>query len=69
MDKSFNAWKRDYDQINRSTSGGVSNISSALTTAMDALPAMTEQKKKIDMHLQIASKILAEIKRRDLDKL
>jgi hypothetical protein len=36
---------------------------------MDALPAMTEKKKKVDMHVQIASKMLAEIKRRDLDKL
>jgi hypothetical protein len=36
---------------------------------MDALPAMTEKKKKVDMHVQIASKMLSEIKRRDLDKL
>ncbi len=30
---------------------------------------MTERKKKIDMHVQIASKILSEIKRRGIDKL
>lgn len=36
---------------------------------MDALPAMTERKKKIDMHVSIASKILHEIKRRGIDKL
>jgi len=30
---------------------------------------MTERKKKIDMHVQIASKILQEIKRREIDKL
>ena len=30
---------------------------------------MTERKKKIDMHVQIASKILGEIKRRAIDKL
>ena len=29
---------------------------------MDALPVMTERKKKIDMHVQVASKILQEIK-------
>ena len=51
VDKSFNQWKKEYDKINSSTTGGVSDISSVLTSAMDALPAMTEQKKKIDMHL------------------
>lgn len=30
---------------------------------------MTERKKKIDMHVSIASKILSEIKRRQIDKL
>jgi len=42
VDKSLNAWKREYEQINRKTAAGVGDISSALTTAMDALPAMTE---------------------------
>jgi len=69
VNKSFDAWKKEYDRINSSTSAGVSDISSALTSAMDALPAMTEKKKKVDMHVQIASKILSEIKRRELDKL
>lgn len=36
---------------------------------MDAIPIMTEKKKKIDMHVSIASKILYEIKRRGIDKL
>lgn len=69
VNKSFDSWKKEYDKINSSTSAGISDISSALTSAMDALPAMTEKKKKVDMHVQIASKILSEIKRRDLDKL
>jgi hypothetical protein len=30
---------------------------------------MTEQKRKIDMHVSIATKILQEIKRREIDKL
>lgn len=30
---------------------------------------MTERKKKIDMHVQMASRILKEIKRREIDKL
>lgn len=36
---------------------------------MDALPEMTARKTKIDMHVQIASKILAEIGRRELNNL
>lgn len=69
VNKSFDNWKKEYDKINSSTSAGVTDISTALTSAMDALPAMTEKKKKVDMHVQIASKMLGEIKRRDLDKL
>lgn len=36
---------------------------------MDQIPQMTERKKKIEMHVQIATKILSEIKRRQIDKL
>jgi hypothetical protein len=36
---------------------------------MDQIPQMTERKKKIEMHVQIATKILSEIKRRSIDKL
>jgi hypothetical protein len=44
-------------------------MASALTSAMDALPIMTERKKYIDMHIQIASKILSEINRREMNSL
>ena len=47
----------------------MSDISSNLTEAMDMIPQMTERKKKIDMHVKIASKILGDIKRREIDKL
>jgi hypothetical protein len=36
---------------------------------MDKIPMMTEKKKKVDMHIQTATKILSEIKRRSIDKL
>lgn len=65
-------WKEEYDQINKRASSGngqVTDISSTLTTAIDQIPQMTERKKKIEMHVQIASKILGEIKRRGLDEL
>jgi hypothetical protein len=51
VNKSFDSWKKEYDRINNSTSAEISEISSALTSAMDALPAMTEKKKKVDMHV------------------
>lgn len=57
-----------YQRMNQQTSS-VNDISSSLATAMDAIPEMTEMKRKIDMHVQIASKILYDIKRRSLDKL
>jgi hypothetical protein len=40
-----------------------------MTMALDKLPQMTERKKKIDMHVKIASKILSDIKSRQIDKL
>ena len=51
------------------TQTSVDAMSQQLTNAMDALPAMTERKKKIDMHLETASKVLKEINRRELNNL
>jgi len=42
----------------------MADLSNNLTMALDKLPQMTERKKKIDMHVKIASKILTEIKSR-----
>ena len=36
---------------------------------MDAMPEMTARKTKIDMHVTIATKILSEIKRRELNNI
>ena len=36
---------------------------------MDALPAMTEAKRKVDMHVNIATKLGEEIRRREIDTL
>ena len=63
VDKEMNKWKEEYDTMNKAQTS-VNAISEQLTSAMDALPAMTERKKKIDMHVQVASKILSEINRR-----
>jgi len=45
------------------------DLTSNMTMALDKLPKMTERKKKVDMHVKIASKILTEIKSRQIDKL
>lgn len=68
VDKAMSAWKEEYDKISSKTSS-VHDISSSLTQAMDQIPQMTERKKRIEMHVQIASRILAEIKRRGIDEL
>ena len=75
VDRAMNQWKLEYDAISSSkkggegSGGGNTDITSSLTTAMDVIPQMTERKKKIEMHVQIATRILAEIKRREIDKL
>lgn len=36
---------------------------------MDKLPVMQDKKKKIDMHVKLATQLLTEIKSRQIDKL
>ena len=45
------------------------NISDDLTHALDKLPVLTEKKRKVDMHLKVASYIFKQIQERSLDKL
>lgn len=40
-----------------------------MTNAMDAFPELSARKTKIDMHVQLATKILSEIGRRELNNL
>ena len=37
--------------------------------AIDKLPVMQDKKKKIDMHVKLASRLLTDIKSRQIDKL
>ena len=77
VDKALSEWTREYEKIGGGAQGASdqtgptssSDLSSNLTLAIDKLPQMTEQKKKIDMHVKIASNILGEIKSRGIDKL
>ena len=68
MDKALNQWKTEYEQLN-AKKANISEFSTSLTSAIDAIPKMTEKKRKIDMHVSLATKILSEIKRREIDKL
>lgn len=40
-----------------------------MTNAMDAFPELSARKTKIDMHVQLATKILAEIGRREISNI
>jgi hypothetical protein len=68
VDKALNLWKTEYELMNAKRSN-LSEISNSLTSAIDSILHMTEKKRKIDMHLKIATWILSEIKKRDLDRL
>ena len=68
VDQTLSAWTKEYEKIgggDKSSGSQMPDISSTI----DKLPQMTERKKKIDMHVKIASRILTEIKSRQIDKL
>ena len=69
VDQAFNEWTADSKKMQASQTVSAESISTALTNAMDALPEMQVRKAKIDMHVQIASKILSQIGRRELNNL
>lgn len=48
--------------------GEVTSSESGLTTAVSALPQVTEMKKNVDMHTSIATALLNEVKSREIDK-
>lgn len=68
VDKALNQWKTEYETLNAKRAN-LSEFSTGLTSAIDAIPKMTEKKRKIDMHVSLATKILQEIKMREIDKL
>ena len=74
IDQRLTEWTAEYEKIGGAkvkdqASQQITDLSSNLTSAMDKLPQLTDQKKKIDMHVKIASKVLREIKERQIDKL
>ena len=70
MSKEVTAWQESYDKMghkNMDKDIDVKEASQNLTDAMDKLPEMTEKKKRIDVHNNIATYILKEIESRNLD--
>jgi hypothetical protein len=64
------SYKSDYDSLNaKSAAASSSEITSSLSQAMDQISVMTEKKKRLEMHVQTATKMYAEIRRRSIDKL
>lgn len=68
IDRALKQYRVEYDRI-QSTMQGSGDVQGQLTSTMDQIPQMTERKKKIDMHVAIAMKLLSEIQKRKLDKL
>lgn len=48
---------------------GAQALAPGLAAAINALPEMTEKKRSIDMHTNIAHALVAEVKARELDRL
>lgn len=71
IEQGLTQWTAEYEKIGGSSQASqqITDLSSNLTTALDKLPQLTEQKKKVDMHVKIASKVLKEIKERQIDKM
>ena len=67
--KGLEEWTKEYNKISSSQNQNGANISSSLNMAMDKLPIMQDKKKKIDMHVKLATHLLTEIKSRQIDKL
>jgi len=69
IDRELNKWKMEYESMgHKKSSKDVEDISSNLSSALDMVPEMTERKKSIDMHTNLATHLLNEIKSRSLDQ-
>eukprot|EP01017_Pseudomicrothorax_dubius_P009066 TRINITY_DN13028_c0_g1_i1.p1 TRINITY_DN13028_c0_g1~~TRINITY_DN13028_c0_g1_i1.p1 ORF type:complete len:598 (+),score=172.54 TRINITY_DN13028_c0_g1_i1:28-1821(+) len=70
IDKELNAWKTAYENMShRKVGEDAREVSENLERALDQVPEMTERKKKLDMHTNIATFLFGEVRDRSLDKL
>lgn len=68
VDKELNLWKTEYELMNAKKSN-IQDFSTQLTSAIDSVPLMQEKKRKIDMHVKVATWVLQQIQKRELDRL
>jgi len=66
------AVQESFDEFNKKREGmtksGESEDVAAMNSAMNSLPEMTEKKRSLDMHTNIATALLNEVKARELDR-
>ncbi|KAG7540750.1 Sec1-like protein [Arabidopsis thaliana x Arabidopsis arenosa] len=77
IETQLNKYKKDVEEVNRRTGGGNGSAefdgtdlignTKHLMNAVNSLPELTERKKVIDKHTNIATALLGEIKERSLD--
>ncbi|CAL9227638.1 unnamed protein product [Arabidopsis halleri] len=77
IETQLNKYKKDVEEVNRRTVGGNGSAefdgtdlignTKHLMNAVNSLPELTERKKVIDKHTNIATALLGEIKERSLD--
>lgn len=53
-------WKTEYELMNAKKSN-IQDFSTQLTSAIDSVPQMQEKKRKIDMHVKVATWVLQQI--------
>ncbi|KAI4837980.1 Sec1 family protein [Plasmodium brasilianum] len=64
----LNEYNEKMKNLNKNDKTNNDNITGGLMSAMNILPEMTEHKRLLDMHTNILTDLIKEIKERDLDK-
>ena len=70
VEVALNQYKKDIEEVNRKTAENANELEDSaknIMSAVSSLPELTERKKKIDKHTNIATNLLEQIKKRSLD--
>lgn len=68
INECLNDYNEKMKNLNKNDKTGNDNITGGLMSAMNVLPEMTEQKRILDMHTNVLTELIKEIKERELDK-